>query len=75
MQKIIQDLFPDWENIKPGEWSKHNKIVVYSGGYGDEGKIEIGLYREPSDEDKEIAGTYTLQIFDKDDVVVCRTVE
>ena len=75
MQKIIQDLFPDWEDIKPGEWSKHNKFIDYSGGYGDKGKIEIGLYREPLNEDKEISGTYTLQIFDRDDVIVCRTVE
>ena len=75
MQKIIQELFPDWKDVKPGEWSAYNKIINYSGGHGDKGKIEIGLYREPTDEDEEIRETYTLQIFDRDDVVVCRTVE
>ena len=31
--------------------------------------IEIGVYREPDD------GSYTLQIFDNDDVVVCTTID
>lgn len=75
MQSIIQELFPDWEEMKPGEWSKCGKIIDYFDGYKDKDKIEIGLYREPLENDAEIAGTYTLQIFNGDDVVICCTVK
>lgn len=66
----LKDLFPDYKEIAPGNWSE-NCVRTFA---VDEGKyIEIGLYREPLDE--EYAGTLTLQIFLGDDVVLCEQVE
>lgn len=65
MNRDIKEMFPDWNDIEPGYWSRHTKLI---------GNVEIGLYREPLDTDEEIAGTLTLQIFDGDNVVVCKTV-
>ena len=67
MNRDIKEMFPDWESIEPGNWSQHTKLI---------GDIEIGLYREPLGGvcDEEIAGTLTLQIFDGDDVIVCKTI-
>ena len=71
----IKELFPDADTIEPGNWSKYGKIIKCIGGYGDEEKVEIGLYREPiNEEDKDISGTLTLQIFEGDDVILCRTI-
>lgn len=68
-----KNLFPDWDELEPGDWSAHGTIIQYdSDGKGME--LEIGLYREPLDSG-EYAGTYTLQIFDGDDVVFCRKVD
>ena len=61
----IKELFPDWNRLKKGEWSRHGRIIDTVNGR----KIEIGLYREPAD--TEYNGTLTLQIFCNDDVVVC----
>lgn len=58
--------FPDWETIEPGDWSKNTKKF--------EDDVEVGLYREPLDEDADIAGTYTLQVFWGDDVIYCKTI-
>ena len=66
----IKEMFPDWSQIEPGCWSHYNKVLQYSRSFN----VEIGLYREPMD-GSEIAGTYTLQIFDGDDVICCRTVD
>ena len=62
-------MFPDWQSIPKGEWSKHGRIIQTAGP----DKVEIGLYREPDDND-EYAGTFTLQIFVNDNVVVCTQV-
>ena len=71
LEKITKQ-FSDWKELEPGNWSAHSIFFQY----GEEGEdsIEVGLYREPLDEDKEIAGTYTLQGFDGDDVIFCHTV-
>lgn len=66
MNRDIKEMFPDWNNIKPGMWSLYTKLI---------GNIEIGLYREPLDADEEIAGTLTFQIFDGDNVIACKTVK
>ena len=58
--------YPDWETIEPGDWSKNTKKF--------EDDVEVGLYREPLNEDADIAGTYTLQVFWGDDVIYCKTV-
>ena len=68
----IKLLFPDWKEVKFGEWSENGRILKY--GHQEKDFIEIALLREPMD-DKEYAGTYTLHIFDGDEVVLCRTVE
>ena len=65
----IKEMFPDWEEIEYGNWSKHGKILEYKPGR----YLEIGLYREPID-GTEYDGTYTLQIFDGDDVIFCHEV-
>lgn len=64
--------FPDWYRINKGEWSEHSILIHYGNDTND--YIDIGLYREP-DSEGEIKGTYTLQGFDGDDVVICHTVE
>lgn len=64
----IKRQFPDWESIKPGEWSKHPIILTY--GVSPYEYIEIGLYRKPMDD-----GEYTLQVFNGDGVVFCVTVQ
>lgn len=66
----IKTAFPDWNNIAPGEWSEHGSLLYYGPGHF----VEIGLYREPLDGD-EYAGSYTLQIFDGDEVIFCAKVE
>lgn len=66
--RFIKELFPDWEEIEEGSWS------AYSITSDSTNEIEIGLYREPMD-DPEFAGTYTLQGFWVDDVVLCQTVD
>ena len=71
LEKITKQ-FPDWKELEPGNWSAHSIFFQY--GEDDIDSIEVGLYREPLDEDKEIAGTYTLQGFDGDDVIFCHTV-
>lgn len=65
----VASLFPDWDYIQPGNWSRHGKIINCASGT----RIEIGLYREPA-ENEEYAGTYTLQIFRNDDVIVCEQI-
>ena len=69
---LVAECFPDWASIKPGEWSQHGKIIPYGKATND--RVEIGLYREPLD-GEDYAGTYTLQIFDGDNVIFCRKVE
>ena len=64
----IKEMFPDWEKMNPGEWSKHGKIMTTK----DETKLEIGLYKEPMND--EYPGSYTLQIFANDDVIFCESV-
>ena len=66
----IKEMFPDWAEIKPGCWSTHGKFLTYGIGR----TLEIGLYREPMDND-EYAGRYTLQIFDVDNVIFCEDVD
>ena len=68
----IKKQFPDWKEMKPGEWSKHPIILTY--GCSPYERIEIGLYREPED-NEEYAGTYTLQGFNGDEVVFCVMVQ
>lgn len=60
----LSQAFPDWKDMEKGTWSNNYCVIE---------NIEIGLYREP-DGDTEYGGTYTLQVFDKDNVVVCRMI-
>ena len=68
----IKRQFPDWESIEPGNWSKHPIILTYGCSLYE--YIEIGLYREPMD-NEEYAGAYTLQGFNGDNVVFCVMVQ
>ena len=68
----IRECFPDWEEMKCGEWSKHGKTIRYGSGEWD--FIEIGLYKEPSD-GSETSESYTLHIFNGEEVAVCQTVD
>lgn len=63
----LSEAFPKWKELKPGEWCKPSFDPFI-------GKLEIGLYREPLD-CGEYSGTYTLHIFDGDDVPYCRMVD
>lgn len=63
-----QEFFPDWESIEKGCWSANNVMIRIN----DTTEMEIGLYREP-DENEEYKDTYTLQVFVNDDVVACVT--
>ena len=67
--RFIMAVFPDWNELQPGTWSKygiHSDINDHI--------FEIGLYREPLDNYDEYSGTYTLQGFYYDDVIICHTV-
>ena len=66
---FIKELFPDWADMQPGEWSKY----TISSDATD--SVDIGLYREPLDDYDENSGTYTLQGFWGDDVIICQTVD
>lgn len=66
----VKEMFPDWAEIEPGNWSAYGKCLDYGASH----TLEIGLYREPMDND-EYAGRYTLQIFDGDDVIFCADVD
>ena len=66
----VKEMFPDWAEIEPGMWSVYSKCLTYGAGH----TLEIGLYREPLDND-EYAGRYTLQIFDGDEVIFCADVD
>jgi len=66
----VKEMFPDWAEIEPGNWSTFGKFLKYGAGH----TLEIGLYREPMDND-EYVGRYTLQIFDGDDVIFCADVD
>lgn len=70
LTKDIMEMFPDWEKMEPGTWSEYGKLISYAGGH----VVEIGLFREPMEND-EYAGTYTLQIYDGDEVIFCAKVE
>ena len=64
----IKDMFLDWKEMEPGTWSKCGKILKY--GSEDNDYIEIGLYREPI-ENEIYSERYTLQIFNGDDIIFC----
>lgn len=68
MYSNIKSYFADWKEIKPGDWSACGPLVTFNGG-----SVEVGLYREPSD-NNEYANTYTLQVFINDVVVLCKQV-
>ena len=53
-------------NVQPGSWC----IPLFDNVFitPDNREIEIGLYREPDD------GSYTLHVFDNDDVIICKTI-
>ena len=65
-----QEVFPDWKEMKPGEWSSYNRMIRLD----DETELEISLYREPV-ENTEYLNTYTLQIFVNDNLILCKTVK
>lgn len=59
----IRELFPDMDDLIPGNWSSH--------GYT-HGKFELGLYLEPEGSRlPDWYGPYTLQMFFADDDIVC----
>lgn len=66
----VKEMFPDWEQMKPGQWSEHGRELKYGAGYS----VYIGLYREPFDSG-EYAGRYTLHIIDGDEVIFCADVD
>ena len=66
----IREFFSDWATIQPGSWSVNGRKLPYA----NDRYVEIGLYREPAD-NGEYAGSYTLHIFDGDDVIFCQKVE
>ena len=66
MDKNIINDFPDAKILKCGEWSNYGKQYTSPDGTN----IEIGLYREPMDND-EYTGHLTLHIFYNDDVICC----
>lgn len=66
MPQTFNSLFPNWETTPKGEWCPPAQNNVF-------GNYEFGLYHEP-DENTEYAGTYTLQLFCKDEVILCAMV-
>ena len=66
----VKEMFPDWAEIEFGNWSEYHKVLTYGLGH----TLEIGLYREPLDND-EYSGRYTLHVFDGDDVIFCADVD
>lgn len=60
------EIFNDYKKIEKGEWSTKGFLIQLDNGK----RIEIGLYKEP-DDNEEYSNTYTLQIFLNDDVVLC----
>lgn len=66
----IREFFPDWASVPPGEWSDYGKLLYYAEGHF----IEIGLFHEPIDGDM-YSGTYSLQLFDGDEVLFTAMVE
>lgn len=58
--------FPDWNAIKPGDWSATPVVLQYA---RNRKPLEIGLYREP------ITGEYSLQVFSGDTVLFRETVD
>ena len=67
--KNLDELFPNRTNIAPGTWSTDGIMIEL----GDGNKVEIGLYREPQNQE-EYAGTLTLHVFYNDVVVLCKTI-
>jgi len=63
-------LFPDWAELDCGEWSQYGRTFRY--GNGEKEYIQIGLYREPM-ENEEYAGSFTMQVFDGDNVISCHS--
>ena len=61
-------MFPDYEEIRPGNWSEYGEVLQYE-KEGRNCEIEVGLYREPDD------GSYTIQIFCNDDVILCENMK
>ena len=64
----VKEIFIDWKELNPGEWSSHPIILRYGKGKWD--YIEIGLYREPM-EGNDYPGTYTLQTFNGEYTIDC----
>lgn len=60
----VQEMFPDWRELEPGEWSKNGRLIEYTPNRF----LEIGLHREPEGDE------YTLHVFDNDDVIFCQEV-
>ena len=67
MHKSIKEMFPDWKEIGYEKWSSYGKVLHYKDDLFRNCCLEIGLY-------KEYDGSYTLQIFDNDNVIFCETV-
>jgi len=78
----VKEMFPDWAEIEPGNWSQYHKTLDYGLGH----TLEIGLYREPIDTLGRVAtddeadcgiydGRYTLEILDGDEVIFCADVD
>ena len=63
--KDWRNIFPDYKEIKPGDWSKYGEVISYEPVGSSKRRLEIGLYREPDDK------SYTIQIFFNDDVILC----
>ena len=69
-QENVNMMFPDWNRLKKGEWSSYPKRFYYPwytvDGIQCKNSVEINLYRES---EPEMNGTYSLIIFDEDDVI------
>ena len=70
MLKLINNFFPDWMTIRPGEWSEYPLELVSAGNK----KFYANLYREPA-KNEEYANTLTLQIQQGDDVIFCSKID
>lgn len=67
----LKEIFSDYAEMECGTWSEHDVWIKY--GHERNEALDISLYREPM-ENEEYAGTYTLQVFDGDNVIFCKRV-
>ena len=65
----IKKVFPDWNKIEPGEWSKNAQTIDYVSD-GKKGRLNINLFREVCENKR-----FTLQISDGDEIIFQKDIE